>query len=96
MVYYDIAESKARTKVHDYLEAQGFERIQYSVFVGRIDIHRWQKVWARLCSIHARYCTELDKINSHVIEADHFRKMSILGPSIDTAWILQEVDVLFI
>lgn len=95
MIYYDIAESKARTKVHDYLQAQGFDRIQYSVFVGRIDPHRWQKVWARLCALHARHCTAQDKIHSHVIEADHFRNMRVLGPPPDLPWILQELDVYF-
>jgi CRISPR-associated endonuclease Cas2 len=96
MVYYDISENKARLKVHDYLEAQGFERIQYSVFVGKIDMHRWQKIWAKLCALHARYCTDQDKIYSHVIEANHFRKMSVLGPPLDIPWILQEMNVFFI
>lgn len=96
IIYYDIAPDKARAKVHDYLEAQGFERIQYSVFVGVVDQHRWQKVWARLSSLHARYCTDADKMYSHLIDPGHFEKMTILGHGPDTDWILQRQEVLFI
>lgn len=95
IIYYDISEAAARTRVHDYLEAQGFDRIQYSVFIGEIDPHRWQKVWAHLVAVHCKHCQETDKIYSHVIERDHFRKMAILGRPLDVAWILQELDVWF-
>lgn len=96
IIYYDITDNKGRTKIHDYLEAQGFERIQFSVFIGKIDRHRWQKVWARLSSFHAQYCSEEDKIYAHNIQAEHFEKMSKLGNGPDTDWILQKTEVLFI
>ena len=96
IIYYDITDSKGRTKLHDYLEAQGFDRIQYSVFVGTIDLHRWQKVWARICSLHAQYCADTDKIYTHLIDAQHFEKMLTLGHGPDTDWILHKTEVLFV
>lgn len=86
----------ARTKVSDYLEAQGFDRVQYSVFLGKVDPHRWQLVWAHLQKQFAKRCEPTDKIFSLVIEQDHFEKMGLLGNEIDRAWILQEVQVFFV
>jgi CRISPR-associated endonuclease Cas2 len=96
LICYDIADNAARTKVHDYLEAQGFERVQFSVFMGVVDAHHWQKVWAHLAKLFEKRCDKTDKIFSHVIERDHFEKMLTLGDGIDKAWLLQEVQVLFI
>ena len=89
-------DSLARSKVHDYLEAQGFDRIQFSVFVGKTDAHHWQKVWAYLEKLFAQRCKSEDKIYSRVIAHDHFKNMRILGQPIDTAWILHEIDVWFV
>jgi CRISPR-associated protein Cas2 len=96
LVCYDIADNAARTKVSDYLENQGFDRVQYSVFMGKVDPHRWQVVWATLQKLFVKRCEPTDKIFSLVIERDHFEKMGILGHEIDRAWILQEVQVLFV
>jgi CRISPR-associated endonuclease Cas2 len=95
MVTYDISENAARARVSDYLESQGFERVQYSVFLGTVDQHRWQKTWVHLAKLFAKHCAPTDKIFSIVVERDHFDKMSILGQDLDRAWILQEVPVFF-
>jgi CRISPR-associated endonuclease Cas2 len=93
-VCYDIAGTPARTRVSDYLEQQGFERVQYSVFAGVVDQHRWHKVWVHLGKLFSRRCAETDKIFSVVVERDHFGKMAILGAALDRDWLLQEVPVL--
>lgn len=93
MVYYAISVPKGRTKVHDYLESQGFERIQYSVFVGRIEARHWKRVWRQLSYLFETYCVPEDKIYSHLIEADHFRHMLVLGEPIDIAYNLQDLDI---
>ena len=95
IVYYDITNNKGRVKVHDYLEAQGFERIQYSVFLGKVEAARWVKIWRRLSNIFHEHCAPEDKIYSHLIEAQHFRKMLTLGTKVDIDWILQETDTFF-
>lgn len=96
IIYYDISVPKGRTKVHDYLEAQGFVRIQYSVFVGQVKATHWRRVWRQLTHLHETYCDPDDKLNSHLIEARHFREMCHLGNPIDIDWVLNEVGVFFI
>ena len=97
IIDYEITDNKGRTIVSDYLEAQGFDRVQYSVeAMGLIDPHRWQVVWSHLQKLFAQRCEPTDKIFSLVIERDHFEKMGILGDEIDRAWILQLVQVLFV
>ena len=96
LVSYDITENAARTRISDYLEAQGFERVQYSVFLGTLDPYRWKLVWGQLGKLFAKHCQPTDKIFSVVVERDHFDKMSILGDDLDRAWILQEVPVFFV
>lgn len=96
VVYYDITDSPARTRVSDYLEAEGFERVQFSVFIGKASTKHWERMWKKLETLYMKHCAPTDKIFTHVIERDHFRKMSILGPELDVEWILQEVEYLFI
>lgn len=96
MVCYDIEENKTRTKLSDLLELHGFDRIQYSVFVGKIPIGRWQKLWSEIEKLYTEKGKSNDRIYSHVIEHDHFKKMTILGNAIDTAWVLQEIKVWFV
>lgn len=92
---YDISVPKGRTKVHDYLEAQGFVRIQYSVFVGKVKPAHWRRVWRHLTHLHERYCAPADKVYSHLLEAQHFRDMCRLGDPLDIDWVLNEIDVLW-
>lgn len=95
MVCYDIGIDKARTKLAALLEYQGYERVQYSVFIGRISSERWEKSWKTLEEFHKNHCVETDNIYVHVIERDHFEKMAILGKDLDKSWILHEQNVFF-
>ncbi len=97
MVCYDITETKARTKLVNLLEHLGFDRIQYSVFVGKIASEKWPKCWKGIEKFYAKNCnTETDRIYSHIIDQDNFKKMSTLGKGPNSAWILHEINVLFI
>lgn len=95
-ICYDITEDKVRTRLAKYLEAQDFTRLQYSVFIGQIEASRWKNLERYLAKFHAKYCKPEDRINSHVIETDNFKEMLILGNEIDMAWILHEINVLFV
>lgn len=44
MVSYDIRETKIRTKVARLLEKAGMERVQYSVFFGKLSHSQKQKL----------------------------------------------------
>ena len=95
MICYDVAKNKPRTELANQLIYLGFERVQYSVFVGRISPARWKTAWKEMQKFFLEKCEKTDRIYSHVIERDHFRGMGILGAGMDLDWILQEVDVWF-
>lgn len=95
-ICYDITDDKVRTRLADELEFIGFHRIQYSVFCGRIERDRWPRIHKSLEKFHKKHCIATDRIFSHLIERDHFEKMTILGQHFDKAWILDEIDLLFI
>lgn len=97
MVCYDISESKVRTKLVDLLEYYGFDRIQYSVFVGRVVSERWKKAWKGIEKFYSKnFDVATDRIYTHIIDRDNFENMGILGEGPDSAWILHEINVLFI
>lgn len=96
MICYDISENKARNKFAHFLEAQDFTRLQFSVFVGKVEPQRWKRLESDLEKFHAKHCKKGDRIHSHLIERDHFEGMLVLGEELDKAWIMQEINVLFV
>ena len=96
MVCYDIGEDKVRKRLMVMLEDHDFIRLQYSVFAGRVAVGRWRSFWKKLEKFYAKHCQEGDRIHSHVIDVDEFKRMLILGESPDLPWILKEVTVLFV
>ena len=68
LICYDITEDKSRNRLSALLEEQGFERIQYSIFVGQISAARWDAFWSRLERFFKERCSEKDRIYSHMIE----------------------------
>lgn len=95
LVYYDLSDHRTRSRVADCLLANGFDRIQYSVFIGTVKAAHWVKVWSQLESLFSEGHDEQDKIFSHVVPPHHFRKMSILGAPPEVEWILHEVPSIF-
>ncbi|HHG83353.1 MAG TPA: CRISPR-associated endonuclease Cas2, partial [Bacteroidetes bacterium] len=79
LLTYDIGDDRARTRFSKRLEFYGFERIQYSVFLGEVPAGRWKNIWKETQIFFENYCDEDDRIMSHVIERDHFDNMAILG-----------------
>ena len=79
MICYDIGEDKPRTKLAELLEDYDFTRLQYSVFAGQVKTERWRSFWKKIEQFHRKHCDEGDRIHSHKIGEDEFRKMSILG-----------------
>lgn len=44
LLFYDISQNNLRSKIARFLTEQGYERLQYSVFVGPYDPN-FNKVW---------------------------------------------------
>lgn len=73
LLFYDITETALRTKVAKLLVNEGFERIQYSVFVSPFNPHK-DKLWHKLQIIlnntpaNKLYCLKLTKENFYHIK----------------------------
>jgi len=48
LITYDIVEDKTRTKVADTLLNYGLQRMQYSVFLGRLKPHLYKAIKAKI------------------------------------------------
>jgi CRISPR-associated endonuclease Cas2 len=102
MVCYDITENRPRTRLADWLEREGFLRIQYSIFVGRMTAAQWRKFRRKLEVFHLAECEPEDRILSLALRQNDFENMlqnqlgsTILEDDADRNWILGKEDVWF-
>jgi len=51
LITYDIVEDKTRTKVADTLLNYGLQRMQYSVFLGRLKPHLYKAIKAKILKL---------------------------------------------
>jgi CRISPR-associated protein Cas2 len=96
IILYDIESDRARTRLAKLLERQGFTRLQYSVFAGETDRHRWQAVWAGLETFFRKHCTPADKLYAPVVETDAFEKMPLLGTPPDFDYVMNKMHTLYL
>lgn len=74
LIFYDIQENRLRTKVVKLLQKEGYERLQYSVFVGEINPAS-SGLWERLQLLFAGksaeklYCLRVSKENLKMLKA---------------------------
>jgi len=97
LIVYDITANKLRKKVADVLQAEGFERIQYSVFVGKYDPRQNEKLWKVLEK--AGNTTEQGSVKIFVIPMlkYHFQRMLMLGSALpDVQYLSGDKHTLFI
>ena len=71
MIVYDISENK--------LIEWGFERIQYSVFVGENNPAEIKELWDSLKRLLTKEQGSDDKLFAIAIDKQHFLNMKILG-----------------
>ena len=83
-----------RTKVTKYLEKEGFERIQYSVFAG--PIVDTNELRALLIVLYNKVTGQEDKIFALPVSIAKFKKMICVGPKPDLAYIAGTLNVLLI
>jgi CRISPR-associated endonuclease Cas2 len=97
IICYDIENDKFRNKTADTLLHYGFERLQYSVFCGKIEQHLWEKCWKKLHLLEQKFGGEGDKIFAIILSAENFRNMEYIGKPLDNNdEILNEIITLWI
>jgi CRISPR-associated protein Cas2 len=93
---YDIENDKSRTKIAKYLEQTGLTRLQYSLFIGKMNFVKWQKTKQKIEKIFNQYASPNDKLYIQNIDENNFEKMEIMGNAPDIDFILHKQKVLYI
>jgi len=97
LVCYDITEDKLRTKVSKLLIAQGYERIQYSIFAGPDNPMMNHDLWRKLEQLDTESDENKYKIFVIPIPTENFIQMEILGTiGLDLGYITGKKSTLII
>lgn len=76
MIFYDISNNKLRTKVAKILIERGYERLQYSVYVGKF-YPEYFGMWEKLKKILAKNPEE--QLYYLKLNEKNFRNLKIIG-----------------
>ena len=76
LILYDISETAIRTKIVRLLEKEGYERIQYSVFIAPFNPAK-NKLWDKMQVLLAK--TPSNKIFCLKIAKENFYKIKTIG-----------------
>ncbi len=95
LITYDITNDKGRVKLADLLKKLGFERIQYSVFVGVCTPAQWQRWYKLVEKLFNQFREDGDKL--YVIPQGRklFEKTQIVGQQFDMEWITGKTEFLY-
>lgn len=91
LLMYDIARDRTRVKLATQLEALGLERIQYSVFLGKVRVDDLQACLDQFAPL----LEEDDRIFVLPLEKEQTQRMQMIGAAADLPYILGEQVVLF-
>jgi len=86
-ILYDIGDDTSRTKVAKICKQYGLSRVQYSVFLGRMERNRLDEL--------GEVCRELidedeDRVYIFPFSQDDFREIKMLGQAFDKRYVNEE------
>ncbi|MEM8527971.1 MAG: CRISPR-associated endonuclease Cas2 [Bacteroidota bacterium] len=92
-VLYDIANDKARTKVAKYCKQAGLYRVQYSVFLGKLEANELDSLQLQIEELidEAR-----DKVYIFPMSKNELKAAVLLGQAFDKKLVTDEVKALFL
>jgi len=97
LVFYDIKNDRIRTKTADALEQYGYERIQYSVFLGLENPRSLPALWNKLQTLIKIEEFPDDRVYVLRLRKSYFRNMKIIGKlAVDLDYLLGEQHTLVI
>ena len=87
-IMYDIVEDKVRSKIAKACKKYGLTRVQYSIFLGRLDTNRFDEL--------AELCLDLidedtDSVYLFPFYQENFRKINVLGQGFDKKLVNDEI-----
>jgi len=79
LLFYDIENDKARTKLAKKAEELGLVRLQYSVFLGNGNQVYWSKVYEQVKKIGEKFDLAKDSCCLLIVEEKYIKGMTIVG-----------------
>ncbi len=92
-VLYDIEDDKIRSKIAKFCKQAGLYRVQFSVFLGTIDLN--QKNILRL-QIEALIDVEKDSLYIFPMSKSELQSTALLGKAFDKKMVTDEIKALFL
>ena len=92
-VMYDVTNDKARTKIAKYCKQAGLYRVQYSVFIGKLDKNERDVLQLQ---IEALIDEEQDKVYLFLMSKKALQESVLLGQAFDKKLVTDEVKALFL
>ena len=87
-IIYDIVEDKPRTRLAKKLKKYGLQRVQKSVFLGRLESSRFDEI-SEICI--DLIDEETDSVYIFPFCQDDFRKIKVLGQGFDKKLVNDEI-----
>ena len=91
-VMYDIENDRARTRVAKYCKQAGLYRVQYSIFLGKINANEKDTLGLQ---IEAEIDVDKDKVYIFPMSKDELQSAILLGQAFDQKLVTDEVRALF-
>jgi len=97
VISYDISDNRRRTKVAELLIREGYERSQFSVFIGRRHPQWKSKLWPKLQTIVQPGVEDGDRLFVLRLPAESLKKRETVGTfTADVDWLLGQRHTLLI
>ncbi len=92
-VMYDIKNDKIRSKISKYCVQAGLNRVQFSVFLGKMEPNQKDTLTLQCRQL---FNSETDSIYIFPMSKDELKDTVLLGQAFDKRMITNEVKALFI
>lgn len=95
LISYDIADDKCRTRIADVLEQYGYERLQYSVFIGPLRSKNVEPLWKELAALVQPEEFPADRLIVIPLDIALLKKSMLLGAEmLDWSYICGETKAI--
>lgn len=92
-ILYDISDDKARTKVAKYCKQAGLHRVQYSVFIGKLNPNEKDSLQLQIEDLIDE---DNDKVYIFPMSQKELRETVLLGQAFDKKYVTDQVKALFL
>lgn len=87
-VVYDIVDDSMRAKVAKTCKQYGLQRVQYSVFLGKLKMNRFDEIGEKIKDMIDE---EEDKVYIFPFSQENFNRIKVLGQGFDKKYVNEEI-----